>query len=99
MAKSSKELNEELNKAIEDARSLLKRVADEGEEGAEELRSQAKQILNKAVGSISDAGDSVVQNGKQAARVADDYVHENPWATTGVAAVAGILLGVIIARR
>jgi ElaB/YqjD/DUF883 family membrane-anchored ribosome-binding protein len=36
---------------------------------------------------------------KDAARTTDEYVHEHPWGAVGVAAAAGLLLGVLIARR
>lgn len=99
LSKNSKDLNNDLNQAIEDARDLLKRVADEGDDKADELRRQAKGVLSRAFGSVSDAQDEVVRHGKKAANMADDYVHDNPWTTTAIAGVAGLLLGVIIARR
>jgi ElaB/YqjD/DUF883 family membrane-anchored ribosome-binding protein len=34
-----------------------------------------------------------------AARVTDDYVHDNPWQAIGVAAAVGFLAGLLIARR
>ena len=36
---------------------------------------------------------------KDAARATDDYVHEHPWHAVGIAAAAGLLLGVVIAKR
>jgi ElaB/YqjD/DUF883 family membrane-anchored ribosome-binding protein len=44
-----------------------------------------------------------VERSKVAARQADDYVHEHPWESiaigAGVAAVVGIVLGLLISRR
>jgi ElaB/YqjD/DUF883 family membrane-anchored ribosome-binding protein len=36
---------------------------------------------------------------KEVAKGADDYVREHPWGAVGIAAVAGLLLGVMISRR
>ena len=36
---------------------------------------------------------------KEAAKAADEYVREHPWGAVGIAAVAGLLVGVMIARR
>jgi ElaB/YqjD/DUF883 family membrane-anchored ribosome-binding protein len=33
------------------------------------------------------------------ARRVDDYVHGSPWAAIGVAAVAGVLIGFLAAKR
>ncbi|WP_028356882.1 DUF883 family protein [Brackiella oedipodis] len=96
---SKKDFNRDLNKAIEDAEILLKRIGDEGGDEADNLRDQARNILSKALNSVSDASDAAVEQGKEVAKTADNYVQENPWSTAGIAAVAGILLGVVIARR
>jgi len=36
---------------------------------------------------------------KQAARYTDDYVHDNPWVSIGVAAATGFVIGLLINRR
>jgi ElaB/YqjD/DUF883 family membrane-anchored ribosome-binding protein len=36
---------------------------------------------------------------KQAARVTDEYVHENPWKAVGIAAGVGLIVGLLIGRR
>ena len=41
----------------------------------------------------------MVDQAKEAARAADEYVREHPWGAVGIAAVAGLLLGVMISRR
>jgi ElaB/YqjD/DUF883 family membrane-anchored ribosome-binding protein len=33
------------------------------------------------------------------ARATDDYVHEHPWKSIGVAAGVGLLVGLLIGRR
>jgi ElaB/YqjD/DUF883 family membrane-anchored ribosome-binding protein len=34
-----------------------------------------------------------------AAKVTDEYVHENPWKAIGVTAALGLIVGMLIARR
>ena len=36
---------------------------------------------------------------QEAAKVADNYVHDNPWQAVGVAAAIGFLLGLVVSRR
>jgi ElaB/YqjD/DUF883 family membrane-anchored ribosome-binding protein len=40
----------------------------------------------------------VVTNGKKAVHATDDYVHEHPWASIGIAASVGVLVGLLINR-
>jgi ElaB/YqjD/DUF883 family membrane-anchored ribosome-binding protein len=43
--------------------------------------------------------DAVVAQTKAAAQATDQYVHENPWPSIGIAAVAGLVVGVLLGRR
>jgi len=40
----------------------------------------------------------VVTKGKMAAHATDDFVHEQPWASVGIAAGVGLLIGLLINR-
>jgi ElaB/YqjD/DUF883 family membrane-anchored ribosome-binding protein len=40
-----------------------------------------------------------IDRAKAAARVTDDYVHDNPWRAIGAAAAAGFLIGLLVNRR
>jgi ElaB/YqjD/DUF883 family membrane-anchored ribosome-binding protein len=40
-----------------------------------------------------------VDRARAAARYTDDYVHDNPWRSIGVAAAVGFLVGLMINRR
>lgn len=44
---------------------------------------------------LQDAGDSA----KEAAREIDEQVRRNPWAAVGIAAAAGLLLGLLLGRK
>jgi ElaB/YqjD/DUF883 family membrane-anchored ribosome-binding protein len=41
----------------------------------------------------------VLDRAKDAGRAADEYVREHPWGAVGIAAVAGLLVGVLLSRR
>lgn len=41
----------------------------------------------------------VVESSKKAAHTADDFVHEHPWASVGIAAGVGLLAGLLINRE
>jgi ElaB/YqjD/DUF883 family membrane-anchored ribosome-binding protein len=48
---------------------------------------------------LADAEELVIQSSKQAARVTDDFVHENPWRAVGIGAGIGLIFGLLIGRR
>jgi ElaB/YqjD/DUF883 family membrane-anchored ribosome-binding protein len=48
---------------------------------------------------LSDAADSWLQTARDAARGANDYVRENPWAALAAVAVAGLVAGYFLSRR
>ncbi len=48
---------------------------------------------------ISDTRRELVEKTRTAARVTDGYAHERPWTAIAVSAGAGLLLGLLMARR
>ena len=40
--------------------------------------------------------DALMEKTKATARATDEYVHENPWQTVGIAAGLSVVLGVVI---
>jgi ElaB/YqjD/DUF883 family membrane-anchored ribosome-binding protein len=89
----------DLKAIVEDAEELLKATASQTGERVSKARAKAEESLNVAKVRLADAQAASVAHAKAAARVTDDYVHENPWRAMGVAAVAGLLLGALISRR
>ena len=43
--------------------------------------------------------DVIAEKAKAAGHAADDYVHDHPWQSVGVAAGVGLLLGMLLSRR
>ena len=48
---------------------------------------------------LGEAERAALEQAKKAAKVTDEYVQDNPWRAVGIAAVAGLVLGVLISRR
>lgn len=80
------------------AEDLLRATADIGGEKVAALRARVDQSLKDLKSRVSEAQGAVVDRAKADARAADAYVHENPWKTVGLAAGAGLLVGVLLAR-
>jgi ElaB/YqjD/DUF883 family membrane-anchored ribosome-binding protein len=83
---------------ISDAEELLKASANQAGEKISVARQKIEQSLVEGKKSLADAEKLVIKKGKEAADVADDYVRENPWSAVGIAAAAGLVLGLLMRR-
>ena len=93
------QLAADLKAVIADAEELLKATAGATGERIVAARARAEGTVRAAKEKLSRLDDEVVGRAKDAARATDEYVHEHPWGAVGIAAAAGLLVGVIIARR
>lgn len=84
---------------VADAEELLRATANQAGDKATELRAKIQNRLADAKVRLADAEAAVVDRAKQVGRVADDYVHDNPWRSVGVAAGFGFIVGLLIGRR
>jgi ElaB/YqjD/DUF883 family membrane-anchored ribosome-binding protein len=89
----------DLRLVVADAEELLRTSAGQAGEGAAELRTRVQASLARARDGLADAQEAAVTKAKAAGRAADDYVHDNPWRSIGVAAGFGLLIGLLIGRR
>ena len=68
-------------------------------EKAAVARERIQASLATAKVKLGEAERALLEKTKEAARATDDYVRENPWQAVGIAAVAGLVLGILISRR
>lgn len=95
---SKEKMAQDLRAVVADAEDLLKATADQAGEKAASLRVRAQANLARAKERLVEAEHAVVERTKVAAQVTDDYVHENPWQSVGIAAAVGVLVGMLIGR-
>jgi ElaB/YqjD/DUF883 family membrane-anchored ribosome-binding protein len=89
----------DLRVVISDAEALLKMTADEMSEGALDIRSRVKSRLDQAKLDLIHLQETAVAKAKAAGHAADEFVHESPWKSIGIAAGAGLVIGLLIGRR
>jgi len=89
----------DLKVVIADAEELLKVTANQAGEKVGELRVRMQENLISARHKLADAEAALKEKSREVARVTDDYVHDHPWKAIGVAAGAGLLIGLLIGRR
>lgn len=89
----------ELGILMEDVERLFQRVASEGGErvgdSVEELQSNMARLRKR----FHDFQRRAPRELRRTIRRTEQYVHDNPWQTVGLAAAVGFVLGAVIARR
>jgi ElaB/YqjD/DUF883 family membrane-anchored ribosome-binding protein len=90
---------DQFSSVLSEAENLLSKATHETGEKAKDLRSQAEARLLTAKLKLQELQGQAVDRAKDAARVTDEYVHENPWQAIGVAAAVGFLAGLLMNRR
>ncbi|MDP3088302.1 MAG: DUF883 family protein [Methylotenera sp.] len=93
------QLINEFKVVVADAEAMLKATANTGDAKLSELRAKAEESISLAKARIMDIQTEVIAKTKAAAKVTDDYVHENPWRSVGFAASVGVVVGLLISRR
>jgi ElaB/YqjD/DUF883 family membrane-anchored ribosome-binding protein len=96
---SKEKLVADLKVVVADAEELLRATASQAGEKVAAARERIQASLATAKIKLADAERAIVEQTKKAAKATDEYVHENPWKAVGIAAVAGLVLGVLISRR
>lgn len=84
---------------IADAEELLKATAGQAGDKVGELRGKIQDHLARAKDSLAEAQEVVVEKAKAVGRATDDYVHDHPWKSVGIAAGVGFVIGLLIGRR
>lgn len=89
----------DLQLVMADAEALLAATAGDAGAGVAELRKRVQATLSTAKTGLIEVQAAVVDKAKAAAKVTDEYVHENPWKSISIAAGAGLLIGLLLGRR
>ena len=63
------------------------------------LKDKLQESFHRASEAVADASHDISRRVRHTATVADEYAHEEPWKVAGIAALAGLLVGVLISRR
>jgi ElaB/YqjD/DUF883 family membrane-anchored ribosome-binding protein len=92
---STEKLMTDLRAVVRDAEELLQATAGQAGARVEELRARAQESIDAARARLDEAGASA----REAARDIDAQVRANPWAAVGIAAAAGLVLGLLLSRK
>ena len=92
-------LMEDLRLVVADAEELLRATANQAGTEAAAVRARIQENLHVVKERLGEAETAVIERAQQAAKVTDQYVHENPWKAIGISACVGAIVGMLIARR
>jgi ElaB/YqjD/DUF883 family membrane-anchored ribosome-binding protein len=96
---SKEKLISDFKLVVADAEELLRATANQAGDKAADLRVKIQGHLADAKVRLADAEAAVVDKAKLVGRATDDYVHDNPWRSVGIAAGVGLIVGLLIGRR
>jgi ElaB/YqjD/DUF883 family membrane-anchored ribosome-binding protein len=86
---------DDLKVIVSDGEALLKSVANASEDGYAAARAKLAEQVASVKAKLAEVSQPVMKKARQA----DDYVHGSPWTVVGAAAVLGILIGFLAAKR
>lgn len=92
-------LMSDLRVVITDAEEVLRMTADQAGESAAGLRSRVQARMNQAKDDLVHLQEVAVAKAKAAGHATDEFVHENPWKSIGIAAGVGVVMGLLMNRR
>ena len=98
-AVTKEKLMQDVKLVISDTEELLRATASQAGEKVSAAREKVQESLHRAKVKLAETEDVLIDKGKQAAKVTDEYVHDNPWRAVGIAAGIGLVVGLLIGRR
>ena len=98
-AVTKEKLVQDFRVVVSDAEELLRATASQAGEKVAAAREKVQESLRRAKVKLAEAEEVLIDKGKQAARVTDEYVHDKPWQAVGIAAGIGFMIGLLIGRR
>lgn len=90
---------DEVGTMLSEAQHMLKRASTETGDMARDLRSQADSTLSAVKSRLLAVEEDALHRAKAATRATDHYVHDKPWQAIGIAAVLGVVIGLLMNRR
>jgi ElaB/YqjD/DUF883 family membrane-anchored ribosome-binding protein len=92
-------LVDDIKSVLADAEELLRKAKTSSAEGFSAVRVELEDRLANSIIRLQEVQQELKSRARQAARVTDEYVHDNPWKSMGYVALAGLIVGLLISRR
>jgi ElaB/YqjD/DUF883 family membrane-anchored ribosome-binding protein len=89
-------LLQDLQAVVTDAEELLRATAGHAGEKVQEARARAEESLSTARERLGEMKEDALHQARELVSSGEEYVRRNPWQAVGIAAGAGLLVGLLI---
>jgi ElaB/YqjD/DUF883 family membrane-anchored ribosome-binding protein len=96
---STDRIMSDLKKVVDDAEELLRATAGQAGEKISAARERTEDSVRAAKARLQDMKGDLLKQSREIADNADEYVRENPWRAVGIAAAAGLVVGILLRGR
>ncbi|GHC31565.1 DUF883 family protein [Aidingimonas halophila] len=100
---STEQLKADLRHLTQTVEELVSATADDSRNNIKELRERAEKRLQDTRSRLEARGEHLYGEARDSVReqvdACDKYVHDNPWTSVGIGAIAGVVIGMLIGRR
>jgi ElaB/YqjD/DUF883 family membrane-anchored ribosome-binding protein len=91
--------NGQINNFIDNVEDLTQALKDVDTPEIARVKAKVKIALAAAKSAIADGAAQVRSQALQVTKTTDTYVRDNPWQVVGIAALIGLAVGILAARR
>jgi ElaB protein len=91
--------NGQLNSFINDVADLTDALKNVDTPEIARVKAKVKIALAAARSALSDGATQVRGHARRVGKNTDSYVRDNPWQVVGVAAMIGLVVGILASRR
>ena len=84
---------------LTEVETLLQRANNASGATADTIQTEVETKLQAAKQRLLDLEGTTADAAKAVKQATEDYVHQNPWQSIGIAAAVGFLAGVVLSRR
>lgn len=93
------QLKDDFRQLMSDIEELLRVTAGQAGDDAAEVRNRIQSQLHATREQLVELQDVAIAKAKAAGHATDEFVHENPWQSIGIASAIGLVVGLLITRR
>jgi ElaB/YqjD/DUF883 family membrane-anchored ribosome-binding protein len=84
---------------LDNVEDLMKALKDVASPETAKLRAKVQLALTAAKSAATDTAAQIRDQAQTAGKRTDAFIRDNPWQVIGIAAVIGLAVGVVAARR
>ena len=96
---TKEKLVDDLKVVLHNGDVLLRETAGHIGEKAKDARDRFERGMKAAKDRLTEIQRQSIEQAKVAAKATDEFVHDHPWQSVGIAFGVGALIGLLIGRR